>query len=119
MIVRIGRIDDVVEHLAIGLVLALAFLVLHHTALLIEPMLVHRPEQIAHAIRLKPQNRVERIRRHSLEVVGAIRVGRTILVGRADLLRRLEEVVVEVLRAIEHQMLEQVREARPALGLVL
>ena len=97
--------------LAVGLVLALALLVLHDAALLVELRLVDRAEQVAHAVGLEPQREVERVLRHGLEVVGAVVVGRAVHAGRADLLERIEELAVQVLRALEHQVLEQVREA--------
>ena len=119
MALGIGRGDVVIIHLPVGLVLALPFLVLHDAALFIEARLIDGAKQEAHAIGLKPEDGVERSLRHGLEIVGAVGVGRAVLVRRADLLRRLEEVVVEMLRAVEHQMFEQVREAGAALGLVL
>ena len=47
------------------------------------------------------------------------RIGGAVLVGRADQLERLEEFALVVLRALEHQVLEQVREAGAAGRLVL
>ena len=46
-----------------------------------------------------------------MEGVGAVGVGGPVDVGDADLFERLEVVVVEVFRAVEHEVLEQVREA--------
>jgi hypothetical protein len=47
---RIGVLgQDLVRH-AVGLVLALALLVLHHAALQVQLLLVDRAEQVAHAV---------------------------------------------------------------------
>ena len=115
----IQRLAQLVPDLAVGLVLALALLVLDHAALLVERLLVDRAEQVAHAVGLHPQRHVERGGRHVLEVVGAVGVGGAVLVGGADQLERLEELALVVLRAVEHQVLEQVREAGAAGRLVL
>ena len=119
MLLRIRRADDQVLRDGVRLVLPLALLVLHDAALLVEPRLRQRAEEVAHAIGFEPQDRVERFLRHRLVVVGAIGAGGTVLARGADLARRLEEVVVEVLAALVHQVLEQMREARLAARLVL
>ena len=72
--------------------------------------LVDRAEQVAHAVGLHPQRHVERGGRHVLEVVGAVEIGGAVHVGGADLLEGLEVLVLVVLRALEHQVLEQVGE---------
>ena len=77
-----------VPDLAVGLVLALALLVLHHAALLVELGLADRAEQVAHAVGLEPERQVERGGRDVLEVVGAVLVGRAVQVGGADALER-------------------------------
>ena len=105
--VRLQRLED----FAVGLVLALALLVLHDPALLVEPRLSDRAEEVTHPVRLQPQREVDGRRGHVLEVVGAVVAGRAVLLGGADPVEGLEVVVVEVLAAVEHQVLEQVREA--------
>ena len=80
----IGAVRDEFADLAVGLVLALALLVLHHAALLVERLLVDRAEQVAHAVGLHPQRHVERGGRHVLEVVGAVELGGAVLLGGAD-----------------------------------
>ena len=72
-----------------------------------------------HPVRFHPERDVERRRRHVLEIIGAVFVRRAVLVGRADALEGLEVVIVEMLAAVEHQVLEQMREAGPAGPLVL
>ena len=109
---------DVVEGSPVRLIFALALLVLDHTALLIELVLIDRAEEMTHAVRLHPHCKVQRGRRHCLKVVGAVRVGRAIHAGRADLLERGEILAVIVLAAIEHQVFEKMGEASLARNLI-
>jgi hypothetical protein len=75
---------------------------------------------MAHAVAFHEQRPVERaLARHRLEIIGAVEPGRAVVIGRADLLQVGEIVARQILRAVEHQMLEQMREAGLALGLVL
>ena len=97
----------------------LALLVLHHPALLVEPGLRDRPDHVAHAVGLQPEQVVQRVFRRVLEIVGAVLAGGAVHVGGADLLGGLEKVVVEVLAAVEHQVLEQMGEPGLARFLVL
>ena len=123
MAIRMRRREQPLGHRiieqAIGAVVALALFVLDDAALLVEHALRDRTEQIAHAIALQEQRTVERAGRHRLEIIGAIEIGRAVEVGRADLLQRREEVARGVFRSVEHQMLEQMREAGRTLRLVL
>ena len=119
MPLREARLEQPVPDLAVRLVLALAFLVAHHTALLVEHLLVERAEQMAHAVGLHPQRTIERGGRHVLEIVGPIGAGGAVLVGGAHLLEGLEELVAVVLGPLEHQVLEPVRELLPVGGFVL
>ena len=104
---------------AVGPVLvALAPLVHHHLALGLEPFRGQRGQQIAHAIRLHPQRPVQRARRHHLPVVGPVGVGGSVQL-RAGLLQRREVALVVVLRSLEHQVLEEMREPGHAWPFVL
>ncbi len=116
---RIGALDEHAIDVAVGLILAFALLVLHHAALLVEPRLVDHAEQVAHPIRFHPERHVERRARHVLEVVRAIGIRRPVDLGCAHAIEDLEVLVVRVLAALEHQVLEQVREARLPGPLVL
>jgi hypothetical protein len=116
---RIHRLVELVPGLAVGLVLALALLVLHHAALLVQRGLVDRTDQMAHAVRFHPQRHVQRGGRHVLEIVGAVGIGGAVLVGGTHLLERFEELAVVVFAALEHQVFEQVREAGAAGRFVL
>ena len=115
--------EDVLVHLvaqqAIGLVVAPALLVLDDAALVIELLLRHRTEQIAHAIAFEHQHAVDRGGRNGFEIIGAVGIGGAVEAGRADLLERLEEVAIGVFRTVEHQVFEQVGETGLALGFVL
>ena len=104
---------------AIGLVVALPLLVLDDVDLVGEVRLRHRAEQMPHPVALQPQRARQRRGGHRLEIVGAIEPGGAVIVRRADLLERFEEVAGRIFRAVEHQMFEQVREARLARRLVL
>jgi hypothetical protein len=118
----IGRVElgsEEIPHLAIGLVLALALLVLHHAPLFVELGLADGSGQMAHPIRLHPEREIEGIGGNILEIVGPVLVGGAVHVGGAGLLERTKEVLVVVLGAIVHQVLEQMREAGSAGPLVL
>ena len=65
------------------------------------------------------QRAIERPGWYRFEIVGAVERGGAVVVGRADLLQIVEIVAVQILGAVEHQMLEQMGEAGLALGLVL
>jgi hypothetical protein len=56
MIGRIQFWSQEIPHLAVRLVLALAFLVLNHAALLIELGLADGPRQVPHPVGLHPEN---------------------------------------------------------------
>src|SRR3546814_8308978 len=94
---RVHGLGHDLTQLAVGLVLALALLVLDHAALFIEGLLVDRAEQVAHAVGLHPQRHVQRSGGHVLEVVGAVAVGGAVHVGGTGLLERLEVIARMVL----------------------
>ena len=104
---------------AVRLVFSLALLVLHDAPLLVHLRGVDDAEQMAHAVRFHPQRDIKRSGGDVLEVIGAIVVRGAVLIRRANALEGLEVVVVEVLAAVEHQVLEEMREPRPARPLVL
>ena len=98
----------------IGLVLALSLFVLDDATLLIELRLGNRAQEMSHAIRLEPQEEIERILGSILEIIGSILACGSIHVRGTDLFCGFEKIVVEVLTAIEHQVLEQMGETRLA-----
>ena len=93
-------------------------LVQHDVALVRELRLGQRRQQVSHPIGFHPERELERAGRHDFPVVGAIGVGRSVE-RRARALQRLEIAAVVMLRALEHQVLEEVREAGLARPLVL
>ena len=73
MALREERLDERLLGDAVRLVLdALTPLVADDVLLVRERRLVDLLEQVAHAVRLEPQRELELIRRHRLEVVGAV-----------------------------------------------
>ncbi len=91
----------------------------HDADLVVESLLRERVEQEAHAIALEPQRELELVRRHRLEVVRAIEIGRAVHRRGARALEELEvRVLGDVPRALEHHVLEQVREPGAAGDLV-
>ena len=96
---------------AVGTVLVvLPALVQHHLALGGELLLRQRRQQVAHAVGLEPHGQLQRLGRHHFPVVRAIGVGRAVD-ERAGLLQGLEIPRRMVRRPLEHQVLEEVREA--------
>jgi hypothetical protein len=98
---------------AVGLVLvALASFVLHDVPLAVDALRRHGIEQIRHTIRLEEQRQLERVLRHVDDVVGAVVVRRAVVVATRAFERGVEDTLLDVLRTLEHQVLEQVRESR-------
>ena len=104
---------------AIGLVVALALLVLDDAALQIEHLLADLAEQEAHAVALEEQGLLQRRGRDGLEIVGAVEPGGAVQAGGAGGAHGLDVALRGVLGAAEHQVFEQVGEAGGAGGLVL
>ena len=93
-------------------------LVQHDVALVRKLRAGERREQVPHPIGFHPQRELERAGRHHLPVVGPIGVRRSVERG-ARALQRLEVPAVVVLRSLEHQVLEEMREPGLAGPLVL
>ncbi len=109
-----------VEDEAVRLVVALTLLVLDDAALVIQPLLGQRTQQVTHAVALHVERLLQRRRRHRLEEVGAVEPGRAVPVGGPHGAQGLHQTARHVLGRIEQaDVLEQMGEARPALGLVL
>ena len=118
MVVRIERLVQRGHGKAIRAVLVvLAALVQHHRLLRGEALLGDGRQEIAHPVALHPEREIEGARGHDLPVVRAIRAGRSVD-GPACLLEWREVAVVMVGAALEHQVFEQMREARAAAHLV-
>ena len=97
---------------AVRLVLdALPALVADDVLLVREVGLIDLIEQVAHPIRLEPQRQLELVRGNGLEVVRAIEVGGAVDRAAAGALDQPEmRIAGHVLRALEHHVLEEVRE---------
>ena len=118
----IGRkelLQDFLEDLAVGLVIALALFVLHHTTLFVELGLGDGVLEMAHPVRLEPEGGVQGVLRHGLKIVGAVEEGGAIEIGGTQLLQGVQVFALEILRALEHQVLEEVGEAGAAADFVL
>ena len=90
---------------------ALAPFVADDVLLVRQVRLIDLVEQVPHAIGLQPQRELELIGWHRLEIVRAIEVGRPVDAAGAGALERPEvRIAWHVLRALEHHVLEEVRE---------
>ena len=84
----------------------------------VEVLLGDHVVEVRHPVRLEPQREVERPGRHHLEVVGAVERRRRVE-HAADALDQREVLArLDVARALEHQVLEEVGEALPVRLLV-
>ncbi len=94
-------------------------LVLHDVTLVVQLLLGDRRLEIAHPIRFQPEPKLELVGRQRLEVVRPIEPGAA--VQRAAGILHVPEVRVvrDMFGALEHQVLEQVREAGTPGTLVL
>ena len=104
---------------AVGLVVALALLVLDDADLVGQILLGDRAEQMAHPVALEVERPLERGARHGLEIIGAVEPGGAVEVGRAHRAGMFEIFARRVFGAVEHEVLEQVGEAGAAGRLVL
>ena len=109
---RVHQFWLVVGHKTVGLVLVgLAPLVLHDVALEIHLWFVHSGEQPSHAISFEPDHEGERRAWAGFVVVRAVFGRGAVVVGSGRLEEPVELRVFGVLRAHEHQVLEEVGEA--------
>ena len=94
---------------------ALAALVAHHVLLVGQAGLIQLVGQIAHAVRFEPQSEFQLVRRNRLEIIGAVKIGGAVDVGGPRRFQVPEMIVAgNVFGALEHHVLEQVRESRAA-----
>ena len=122
--VRVGveELDQALLGAAVRRILeGLSPFVANHLPLRVELLLIDGVEQEAHPIALQPERQLEPVRRHGLEVVGSVPLGRAVQVRRAIALEQRKDgtlVPVEVLASLEHEVLEEVREPAAALAFV-
>ena len=116
---RIERRDERHAGKPVGTVLVvLPPLVEDDVALILELGFGERGEEVTHAIGFHPQRQLHGVGRHHLPVVRPVGVGRSVEQA-TDLLQGSKIPGVVVLRSLEHQVLEQVRESRAPRLLVL
>ncbi len=96
-----------------------ALLVLDDLTLVVEVLLAERIEQGRHPVRLEPQRELELVGGQRLEVVRPIEPGRAVHRPAGGLHERDVLGLGDMARALEHDVLEQVREAGLARDLVL
>ena len=110
----IGRIEprqDVLLRQPVGPVLVtLATLVLHHAALQVDLVRGDLGQQEAEPVRVQPQHQRERVTRPAFVIVRAVFGGGPVVVRARGLEQAIELPRGHVLRAHEHDVLEQVRE---------
>jgi hypothetical protein len=95
---------------------ALAEFLLHHVAFGSEVGLVN--DQRAHALGLAPQHALEMIGRHGLVVVGEVVPGRCVVEAADVLGEPVHRFGRHVRGRLEHDVFEEVGEARPARRIV-
>ena len=116
---RINIGAHAIVHAGIGPVFALPFFVLHHAPLFIQRFLRDRAEEIAHAIAFHPECHVQRPGRNRCKVIGPVFGGRAVHARRTGLGERRKVLAFPVLRALKHQVLEEVGKPGPAGRFVL
>ncbi len=123
MVVRVpgreGEPDQSLERRAVRhVVVALTALVLDDIALVLQRLLIERSEKRAHAVGLQPECEFQLVRGHGLEVVGPLEARRAVQRAASSLYELEVAVAVDLRRALEHEVLEEVGKPRPSLGLV-
>ena len=94
----------------------LPVLLLHHGALGKEVGLVDL--EVQQPLGLGPEQRLEMVRGHHRLVGGDVLAGRGVVLAAHVFGEAVELLALHVLRALEHHVLEEVREARLAFGIV-
>ena len=103
---------DVDERVAVGLVVVpLALLLLDDVALVVEVLLRHGVEEVAVPVGLEPEGELDGPGGDGLEVVGAVEPRRRVEPAALGHQRLEVLAAAHVARALEHQVLEEVREA--------
>lgn len=111
---RVEALEDVLLGESVGPVLVgLPALVLHHALLQLHLLGSDLGHQESHAVRVQIEHQRQGVRGAILVVVGAVLGGRPVVVGSRGFEQAVELPGRHVLRAHEHQVLEQVGEAGP------
>ena len=116
---RVGEGGQLLERRAVGhVVVALAALVLDDVPLVLHGLVVEGGEQRAHAVGLQPEGELQLVGGHGLEVVGALETGGAVERAARALHQFEVAVALDLARALEHQVLEEVSQAGTSLDLV-
>ena len=107
---RIGVFGDEFFGDGVGLIFILTFFVLNDAALEIKFFLIEDGEEMAHAIGFGEEDVVEHGGGNVFEIVGAIVVGGAVEVGGTDAFHSVDVRDVEILRAGEHEVFEEMSE---------
>src|SRR5687767_11273408 len=119
MIRRVHLSKDLLERGPVRLVIiTLTSLIFYDVTLIVELLLSHRIEQSAHAVGFHKEGELEKIRGDHLKVIRAIRISRAVNACTC-FLQRFEIIVIVVLRALKHHVLEKMSETRSADYLIL
>ena len=98
---------NIIPQQAKRVVVTLPLFILHDAALIVQHVLCHGTQQMAHAVAFQHQNAVNCAGGYSLEIIGAIRIGGAVHIGAADLFDIFKPFAWRIFRAVEHQMFEQ------------
>ncbi len=123
VVVRVPDRPDELLHPLLGGAVRLvvdrqAPLVLHDVPLVVELFLGHGRQEAGHPVRLQPQGQLQLVRWQGVEVVRPIGPGRGVQRASGGLDEGEVLALGHVLGALEHHVLEQVREPGPARLLV-
>jgi hypothetical protein len=113
------RLELLLERAVRAVVIGPALLVLDDLALVVEVLLAECVEQGRHPVGLEPEGQLELMRRERLVVVRPVEPGRAVHGPAGGLHERDVLGLGDVAGALEHDVLEEVGEARLALDLVL
>ena len=94
-------------------------LIAHHVALIRQLLDIQRADEISHAVAFQPKSQFQLIRGNRLVIIRAIEIRRSVDVRRARPFEVREvRFSSDMLRALEHHVLEQVRESCPSRPLI-
>src|SRR5262245_66350182 len=113
----VHRFAEFLEHLTVGLIVeAETALLLDGLALVVE--IIFGDVEAAHAVSFEIQKQVELIAGQRLEIKGAFFIGRAIHLAAVGLNQNEMLALADVLRALVHHVLEEMRESGSALSFV-
>src|SRR5438445_6093038 len=94
-------------------------LITHHVALIRQLIDIQRADEISHAVAFQPKSQFQLIRGNRLVIIRSIEIRRSVNVCRARPFEVREvRLSSDMLLALEHHVLEQVRESCPSRALI-